>query len=144
MLIRNERELKLASARLEALKAESRAIRAELEQRGMQSAMIATATQSQDILADEIEWDIALFRRLQNGELAAIPEFAPEERGKALVCLRLVKGWTQRELAAALGVSEAVLSRDENNEYRGISLERYGKILTALGFEDRARFVPAA
>lgn len=131
----------MAQERLEALRAQAQKICADLAQRNLDDQTVSLATAAQRVMADEIEWDITLYKQLKAGELGAVPDFEPEERGKALICLRLVKGWSQRQLADTLGVSEAVLSRDEHNEYRGISLEKYGKVLRALGFGDQRRFV---
>jgi transcriptional regulator with XRE-family HTH domain len=39
---------------------------------------------------------------------------------------------TQKELAERLGVSESAISRDECNDYHGISVERAQRILDAL------------
>jgi transcriptional regulator with XRE-family HTH domain len=49
-----------------------------------------------------------------------------------LVALRIAKGLTQRELAERLGVHESQVSRDERNEYHGITLERARRILQAM------------
>lgn len=51
--------------------------------------------------------------------------------GRALVAIRIARGMTQRELAGRLEVNE--VSRDEKNEYRGITAERAARILDALG-----------
>jgi transcriptional regulator with XRE-family HTH domain len=53
------------------------------------------------------------------------------------VCLKLVdtrraQKMSQRELARRLDVHESQVSRDERNEYFGITLERAIKILDAL------------
>lgn len=40
--------------------------------------------------------------------------------------------FSQRDLAARLGVHESQVSRDERNEYHGITLERAGRVLDAL------------
>jgi transcriptional regulator with XRE-family HTH domain len=42
-------------------------------------------------------------------------------------------GLTKRELADRLGVSEAVVCRDERNEYHGITVERAQHTKDALG-----------
>ena len=46
--------------------------------------------------------------------------------------LRIAQGLTQRDLAKRLAVHESQVSRDERNEYFGISMERAVKILDAL------------
>ena len=53
--------------------------------------------------------------------------------GRLLVALRIAQDLTQRELANRLGVNESVVSRDERNEYHGVTLERAQRIIEALG-----------
>ena len=45
---------------------------------------------------------------------------------------------TQRELAKRLGVDESQISRDERNDYHGITVERASRILDILGVEIRS------
>ena len=56
-----------------------------------------------------------------------------------MVALRIAQGVTQRELARRLGVSESQVSRDERNEYFGITLERATRVVEALGFRLRTK-----
>ena len=46
---------------------------------------------------------------------------------------------SQRELAKRLNVHESQVSRDERNEYFGVSVERAVKVLDALGVRLRTR-----
>lgn len=77
-------------------------------------------------LLEEIAWHENVRRR----------NFAPISRlpqiGRQLIALRIANGWSQRELAQRLGVSEAVVSGDERNEYHGITVERAQRIFDAL------------
>jgi transcriptional regulator with XRE-family HTH domain len=50
----------------------------------------------------------------------------------SLIALRLARGLTQRQLAERLGVNEAQVSRDESNEYHGISVQRAQRTIDAL------------
>lgn len=52
--------------------------------------------------------------------------------GQLLIALRIANGITQHELVERLGVSESVVSRDERNEYHGITVERAQCVLNAL------------
>lgn len=141
MIIRSDTELKESQARRTKLEEHIRRIRAELAGK-LDESNISVAISPQQAMLEELEWDIGFYTRLKRGDLDAIPNYPPEDRGKVLVCLRLAKGWSQRELANALGVSEAVVSRDERNEYQGVSLEKYGKVLSTLGYQDNPRFEP--
>jgi len=60
--------------------------------------------------------------------------------GQTLVGLTIALGLTQRELATRLGVHEAQISRDERNEYHGITVERASRILDTLGVQLRSSF----
>ena len=55
------------------------------------------------------------------------------DMGRTLIALRVANGLSQRELAERLGVSEAQISRDERNEYHGITVERAQRVLDAMG-----------
>ncbi|MFM7058282.1 MAG: helix-turn-helix domain-containing protein [Planctomycetota bacterium] len=44
---------------------------------------------------------------------------------------------TQRQLAERLGVHESQVSRDERNEYHGITLDRAARLLDAPGVAPR-------
>jgi transcriptional regulator with XRE-family HTH domain len=59
--------------------------------------------------------------------------------GHLLISLRIAQGMTQRELARRLGVHESQISRDERNEYFGVTLERAMKVLEALHVRLRSR-----
>ncbi len=60
--------------------------------------------------------------------------------GRMLVALRIALGFTQRELAERLGVHESQVSRDESNEYHGITVDRVSRILDVLGVQLTSRF----
>jgi ribosome-binding protein aMBF1 (putative translation factor) len=77
-------------------------------------------------LAEEVESYERLKRR-EFDELDNLRGF-----GHLLISLRIAQGISQRELARRLGVHESQVSRDERNEYFGITLERAVKVLDAL------------
>lgn len=86
-------------------------------------------------LQEEVEW----YERVKNGDFRPIEYL--DEVGHLLIGLRIYLGLSQKELADRLGVSEAQVSRDEKNEYHGITIERAQKIFEALkaGIELRVK-----
>jgi DNA-directed RNA polymerase specialized sigma subunit len=77
-------------------------------------------------LAEEIEW----YERVRRRDFPVISRLT--QIGRLLIALRIANGLTQRELAERLGISESIVSRDERNEYHGITVERAQRILDAL------------
>jgi hypothetical protein len=78
-------------------------------------------------MEEEVEW----YEAARRGNLPTAHRL--EGLGALLIALRIYQGLTQRQLAERLGVSEAAVSRDEHNEYHGITVERAQRILDALG-----------
>lgn len=75
------------------------------------------------------------FRRdLASKGLSAIPELPPAERGKTLIYLRIVRGWTQDQLAQAIGVSPGTVVNYEETGYSLITIGRFEEIVNAMGF----------
>jgi len=77
-------------------------------------------------LAEDIEW----YEHARRGEIPAVHNLT--QVGRQLIALRIAKRISQRELAERLGVSEAVVSRDERNEYHNVTVTRAQKIIESL------------
>lgn len=85
-------------------------------------------------LAEEID----SYERLRRGDLGELVNL--HGLGRTLIALRIARGLTQRELAEKLGIHESQVSRDERNEYHGITVERAARILDAMAVELKSRF----
>jgi transcriptional regulator with XRE-family HTH domain len=88
---------------------------------------------------EQLKEEVASYERLQRGEFDELHNF--EGLGRLLVALRIAQGLTQRELAERLGVHESQVSRDERNEYHGVTVDRANRILDALGVDVRTEVV---
>lgn len=82
---------------------------------------------------EQLKDEIQSYERLKRGEFGELQNLSGF--GQLLIALRIAKGVTQRELAKRLEVSESQISRDERNEYHGITVERANRILEALDVE---------
>ena len=85
----------------------------------------------------QLEEELRSYERLKRGEFDEVRNL--QGLGQLLVSLRIARGLTQRELAVRLAVHETQVSRDERNDYHGITLERANRILEALGVEVHSR-----
>jgi len=81
--------------------------------------------------------EVASYERLRRGEVGEVLNL--HGLGQMLVALRIAAGMTQRELAERLGTHESQVSRDERNEYHGITVERASRILDALRVRMKSR-----
>jgi len=77
--------------------------------------------------------EVRAYERLKAGRLPGLASL--EGLGRLLVEARIASGLTQRELAKRLAINETQVSRDENNDYHGVTVERAGRILNALGLD---------
>jgi DNA-binding XRE family transcriptional regulator len=56
-----------------------------------------------------------------------------EAVGELIRRARFRNGWTQRQLGALCGIDQAVISRLENGQQRGLSWRRFGRLVATLG-----------
>jgi DNA-binding Xre family transcriptional regulator len=130
-VIRNEREYREALSRL---KRDGEVItnqRQALVESGLSEEEVdrglGPLLSFQAQLEEEVEW----YERACRREFKVSHDV--RDIGYMLIALRIANGLTQKELAEKLGVSEAMVSRDERNEYHGITVERAQRILDAMG-----------
>ena len=135
-MIRSEAEYREAVARLFAEEERLSEHRARLREAGLgeeEIKRVIDPMRSFHLQLSEVE----SYERLRRREFEELENF--RGAGRLLVALRIAQGVTQRELARRLGVSESQVSRDERNEYFGITLERATRVVEALGFRLRTK-----
>lgn len=93
---------------------------------------IDTALETQNASIQQLEQELEEYDKIKNG---IMPEYDINHLGRYLIAARISKNLSQRDFAELLGVNEALVSRDERNEYQGIKVERFAKIAEALGLE---------
>jgi DNA-binding XRE family transcriptional regulator len=132
-MIRNENEYKEAVVRLIAEEKRIAAQAKELEGMELTAEQIKRVIDPLQSFHLQLAEEVESYERLKRREIQEIRNL--RGLGHALICIRIASGLNQRELAEKLGVNESQISRDERNEYHGITLERAAKILEALGVE---------
>ena len=129
-MIRNETEYQEASARLADERKRLTDHRTRLQEAGLTEEEIRRAVDPMESFHLQLKEEVESYERLKRGEFDELENF--RGFGTLLISLRIAKGISQRELAKRLNVHESQISRDERNEYFGITLERAMKILDAL------------
>ena len=121
-MISNERQLKVAMRKhdeiLKAMQALSSEDRAVLER-----------------LGDDVRKEIDDYVSIRNQIVNVFKLDSFDDLGQAVIRARVARGWTQRELAERLGVSEQMVQKDEHQEYENIGLSRLGDILDVLNYD---------
>lgn len=135
-MIRNEAEYKEAVQRVADETARIKAERAKLEEMDLSKEEIKRALDPVRSFHEQLKEEVESYERLMRGEFEELRNF--EGVGRLLIAVRIAKGVSQRELSERLGVHESQVSRDERNEYHGVTVERANRILEALGVEIRS------
>lgn len=129
-MIRTENEYQAALEQLKQNDDFARAQRAALEEAGFAPEEIERGLEPLLSFRNSLEEEVAWYESVKRREFPSMLRLG--DVGRLLIALRIANKLSQRELAKRLGVSEAQVSRDEKNEYHGITLERAQRVLDAL------------
>jgi DNA-binding Xre family transcriptional regulator len=129
-MIRTESEYQEALSRLKAEKARLQEQRAKLKNEGLSPDQVRLALEPMESFHLQLVEEVEAYERLKRGDLGEIENL--HGLGRMLIALRIARGISQTELATRLGVDSSQVSRDERNEYHGITVERASKILDVL------------
>ena len=136
-MIRNENEYKEAVARLAEEQKRLTEHRARLKEAGLSDEEIKRVIDPMESFHLQLREEVESYERLKRQEFDELDNL--RGLGHLLISLRIAQGISQRELARRLGVHESQVSRDERNEYFGITLERAVKVLDALNVRLRTK-----
>ncbi len=137
-MIRNEAEYQEAVRRLTEEKGRLTEHKDRLAKSGLSSAELKRALDPLRSFQAQLEEEIESYERLKRGDVDTLLNL--HGLGRSLVALRIARGITQRELSERLGVHESQVSRDERNDYHGITVERATRVLDALKVEMKSSF----
>ncbi len=136
-MIRNETEYKQAVRRLAEEEKRLKEHRARLKEAGLSNDEIKRVVDPMQSFHLQLREEVEIYERLKRQEFDEL--YNLRGLGHLLIALRIAQGISQRELASRLGVHESQVSRDERNEYFGITLERAVKVLDALNVRLRTK-----
>ena len=138
-MIRNDNEYREAVTRLSEEQGRIETQKVELEKMGLSPADVKRAIDPIRSFHLQLQEEVESYQRLKRGEFDEIRNL--QGLGQLLISARIARGLTQRQLAEKLGVNESQVSRDERNEYHGVTLDRAARILESLGVELRTTVV---
>ncbi len=136
-MIRNETEYQEAVARLADERKRFANHRAQLKKTGLKDEEIKRVIDPMESFHLQLKEEVESYERLKRGEFDELDNL--RGLGHLLISLRIAQGVSQRELAKRLEVHESQVSRDERNEYFGITLERAVRVLDALDVRLRTK-----
>ena len=85
----------------------------------------------------QLEDEVTEYDQLKSSKFALPNIERLDQIAPFIVKVRIAKGVSQTELARRLGVSKQVISRYEEDEYQGASIERLQQILDVLAIRTR-------
>jgi transcriptional regulator with XRE-family HTH domain len=134
-MIRTEAEYRRTLEQLEQDRSFIRQQREQFRQAGLDGEQLDRALHPSLSFHEQRKEEIKTYEEAKRGEFSTLRSL--EGVGRWLISARIAKGWSQKQLAEALGVSEAQVSRDERNEYHGIKIDRAQRILEVMDFHFR-------
>ena len=129
-MIRSEKEYREAVERLRQDEEVLALQKEKLEGLGLSEEEVRRALEPMLSFRAQLEEEVEWYERVRRRDFGIIRDLSAV--GTLLIALRIANGLSQRELAEKLGVSEAQVSRDERNEYHGITVERAQRVLDAM------------
>lgn len=130
-MIRSESEYQQAVARIDAER-KRLAEHAEVwRSQGFTAEQVAKLREPLESFHLQFVEEVQSYERLKRGQFSEFENL--HGLVQVLIDVRIARGMTQRQLAERLGVNETMVSRDERNEYHGITVDRAARVLDALG-----------
>lgn len=133
-MITNERQYRITSAQLEKLKMAIDTFEIKAATERTKSKILAKA--ELEALRSEYEnlsMQLLEYETLKSGTVEILKAANLEEVPSILIRARIVKGFSQRRLAEAIGLKEQQIQRYEAEEYASANLQRLAEVANALG-----------
>ena len=134
-MIRTDAEYKNAQEKLDQQQKTLQRQREQLEEMDLSTEEVERALEPMISFRDQLREEMETYERMRRGDLSTLHNL--NSIGRWLIGARIAKGWSLSKLADELGVSVQQVSRDEQNEYHGITTKRAQRILETLGVRFR-------
>jgi len=135
-MIRSEKEYQKALNRIEEEQEIIERQREHFKEMGHTGEELKRLMQPLKSFQNQLKEEVEAYEGMKRGSLGTLYEF--NNIGRWLIGVRIALGLSQKEFAKELGVSEAQVSRDENNEYHGITVDKVQRILETFNIRFKA------
>lgn len=136
-MIRNDTEYRESVARLDETRSRLSEHKDRLREAGLSDDEFKHVIDPMESFHLQLVEEVESYERLKRGKFNDLHNL--RGFGHLLISLRIAQGISQRDLAHRLSVHESQVSRDERNEYFGITLERAVRVLEALNAQLRTK-----
>lgn len=109
---------------------------------GLSEEQVQIAIEPQISFHEQLSEEIEYYEKIKRGEFEHIINFT--NFGRTLIAYRIYIGMSQQELANKMGVPDSQVSRDERNEYYGVTKERIQNVMDAMGMRTITKVVIAS
>jgi ribosome-binding protein aMBF1 (putative translation factor) len=129
-MLRNEIEYRHAKRQLEDLQAEieKRSLAVERDAPENSRAVVDAL----EMKIDDIKREIADYEDLKNGRVLEFQARDLDDLGEMVTKWRIARGWSQADLAEALGTHQQQIQRYERNDWQKINLWRLQEVVEVL------------
>jgi ribosome-binding protein aMBF1 (putative translation factor) len=129
-MLRNELEYRNAKKQLEGLRSEveKRSLAEERETPHTTHAVV----EALKMKIGDIESELADYENLKNDRVSDFEADSLDEFGEVVTKARIAKGWSQADLAEALGTHQQQIQRYERNDWQKINLWRLQEVVEVL------------
>ena len=134
-MIRTDAEYKKAQEKLDQEQETLQRQREQLQDMDLSEEEVERALEPMISFRDGLREEIETYEQMRRGDLPDLHDL--RSIGRWLIGVRIAKGWSLSRLADKLDVSVQQVSRDEQNEYEGITARRAQRILDTLGVRFR-------
>lgn len=129
-MITNERQYAISKARAERFK---QALAGAGQQSGkLHPRAVKAMREGIESQLNDLQQELSEYEQLRKGTMSTIVADSILELAVGLIKARIVRNWTQKELADRLGLPEQQVQRYEATLYKGVAVERLQEVADAL------------
>ena len=130
-MITNERQYAITKAQVERFK-QALADAGKQGGKALHPRALKAMREGLESQLKDLQEELSDYEKLRDGTMTTIVVDSILELAVGLIKARIVRNWTQKELAERLGLPEQQVQRYEATLYKGVAVERLQEVADAL------------